>query len=67
MLDYDKIADELDDELTGNIERCDYDGRDCILQSDPSIHPNRRFNPNNVSIVYLDSKPSKKEIKAGLR
>jgi len=67
MLDYDTIADELDEELNGTIERCYYDSKDCILRADPSIHPNRRYNENNVQIVYLDSKPSKKRIKEGLR
>ncbi len=64
---YDKIADELDDELFGSVERCDYGGRGCILRSDPNIHPNRRYSLNNIQIVFLDEGPiSKAEIKKGL-
>ena len=65
MPDYDIIADELADELNGSVERCDYDG-DCILWSDPSTHPNRRYNANNVAVVHLDIPLSKAEIKEDL-
>lgn len=66
MSDYVKIADELNDELNGSVERCSYDERDCILWSDPTTHPNRRYNPNNVAVAYLTGSPSKEEIKKDL-
>ncbi len=62
---YDKIADELDEELNGSVQRCSYDG-DCILWSDPTTHPNRRYNPNNVAVVYLYKPLSKVDIKNDL-
>jgi hypothetical protein len=61
--DYDQIAAQLDEELNGRVERGDYGDRDCILWSDPTVHPNRRYNPNNTVTVYLDDAPSKAQIK----
>lgn len=62
-MNYTKIASELNSELNGFVERCDCNNRDGILWSNPAVHLDRRYNPNNVAIVYLDKPISKADIK----
>lgn len=63
---FDTIADELNEELNGRIEFADYDDRPAIIWSDPGEHPNRRYNPNNVAVVYTDEHHTKARIKTEL-
>jgi len=65
-MNYEQIAYELDEELTGNIQFCDWDNRPCILWSEPSKHPNIRYNPNNVVILFVDEYQTKEAIKVEL-